>query len=80
MKYPTLNVLGLMSGTSLDGLDLCLCQISGLKTEQIKQRGFSTLPMPANLKAKIRQNLEPVSSSVDSLCELNMQLADWFTQ
>lgn len=75
---PKLRILGLMSGTSLDGLDLCLCDVSGPNWPQFQQRAFVTRPMPAKLRQQILRNLNPESSQVNELCQLNAQLAAWF--
>ncbi|MGV3524965.1 MAG: anhydro-N-acetylmuramic acid kinase [Candidatus Sericytochromatia bacterium] len=76
MLFP-LRVLGLMSGTSLDGLDLGLFCLDSLNPLRFAQEAFETKPMPAELEAAIRHNLEPGSSQVDLLCALDMQLAQW---
>lgn len=69
-----------MTGTSLDGLDLALCRFNGLQAQQIELEAFETVPMPAALEAKIRLNIEPASSRIDNICELNAELAQWFAQ
>ncbi|MDP1993739.1 MAG: anhydro-N-acetylmuramic acid kinase, partial [Ignavibacteria bacterium] len=47
-------IVGLMSGTSLDGVDAALIELSGSGTKtKIKQLGFITHPFPRGLKKKI---------------------------
>ncbi len=74
-----------MSGTSLDGLDLALCRISGsgLKTKVVVE--FATIvPYPENFKAAIREVFAKESVSLEKVTLLNAfvanQHADWVLQ
>ncbi|WP_432708834.1 anhydro-N-acetylmuramic acid kinase [Pedobacter sp.] len=52
---PSRIIIGLMSGTSLDGLDVALCQFegSGLATK-IKVLQFKTIPYPSTFKEELK--------------------------
>jgi anhydro-N-acetylmuramic acid kinase len=73
---PSRNIIGLMSGTSLDGLDVAFCNItgSGLQT-QVQLRFFKTVPYTAGLKAEVRQIFSKQTISLQQLCLLNGWLA-----
>ena len=49
------TIIGLMSGTSLDGLDIALCEIagSGMETEVVLKK-FTTVPFEEDFKTAIR--------------------------
>jgi len=50
-KKNTKYVIGLMSGTSLDGIDAVLLQIKGNSTKtKVSQLAFGTYPFPAKMK------------------------------
>ncbi|MCQ9209508.1 anhydro-N-acetylmuramic acid kinase AnmK [Granulicatella seriolae] len=72
---------GIMSGTSLDGIDVAILDIvgSGLETE-IKLLRFLSQLMPIDMKAKIMKQCDPRSSRVDEICSLSVELAELFAQ
>ena len=59
--------IGLMSGTSLDGVDAILVEI---KNEKFKQLKFVTLPYEESFKKRILKNL---SDATAKLSEINKQ-------
>jgi anhydro-N-acetylmuramic acid kinase len=72
-------LIGLLSGTSADGIDAVLIRINGIGTEtRIKQLAFTTVPYPPGLKEHILRNSLPGASSVDEICRLNALLAHLF--
>ncbi len=65
-------IIGLMSGTSLDGLDVALCQISGSGQQtKLKVLEFQTLPYPEVVKDQILRIFAKERIEFQVLCELN---------
>lgn len=71
-KKPERTIIGLMSGTSLDGLDVALCNFkySGVDTE-IKLEKFKTVPYSSQIKDKIQSVFCKERVDFQELCILN---------
>lgn len=69
-------VVGLMSGTSLDGIDAVVARLSGSgRALQVEQKAFASVPYPDDLRALLLANSAPETSSVFDLSQLNVRLA-----
>ncbi len=71
--------IGLMSGTSVDGIDAALVQItgSGIKTK-LRQIDFITLPFPAEFKDFVLRNSTSGTSDVADIARLNFLMAQLY--
>lgn len=73
--------VGLMSGTSLDGIDAALCEIEGHgKETKLCLVAFETYPLSDILVSKIKQACFKGTSSVDLICSLNFELGKAFSE
>jgi len=69
-------IVGLMSGTSLDGVDAVLVELTGTGFSTFfKQLGFITYPFPEGLKEKLLENSNLNSGNVTDICRLNFLVA-----
>lgn len=70
-------IIGLMSGTSLDGLDVALCRIGGcgFKT-RVALEAFETIPYDAAFKASIRAVFAKKNIDFQELTLLNAEIAE----
>ena len=73
------NVIGLMSGTSCDGIDACLVKITGngLSTE-VDIIGFETYPYKNEIRELIFEASCKETGTVDKICRLNFILGKLF--
>ena len=69
--------IGLMSGTSLDGVDAILVEITNEKFKQIK---FVTLPYNESFKEKIFRNLSDSTAKLSEISSLNFELGYKFVE
>ncbi|MBC5625910.1 anhydro-N-acetylmuramic acid kinase [Clostridium sp. NSJ-49] len=71
--------VGLMSGTSLDGIDVALVEIDGQgKNTKVNLIEFMTLSLPLDVKEEIKAACSEEKSSVDLICSLNFKLGYLF--
>ena len=71
--------IGLMSGTSLDGVDTVLVEINGVdETTTVMQIDFFTLPFKKGLKDKLLTLLTNHQTSTKAISSLNFELGYFF--
>ncbi|MBN9299264.1 MAG: anhydro-N-acetylmuramic acid kinase [Filimonas sp.] len=69
---PARIIIGLMSGTSLDGLDIALCRLSGSGVNtHIELLQFETASYPASFKEEIKTVFSKEQVSLEKVCLLN---------
>lgn len=75
-----MKVIGLMSGTSGDGIDAALCEINGAPP-QLSARilAATTTPYSVDLRQRILDACAPETGTVDALCRLNVELGEQFS-
>src|SRR3989441_11088995 len=72
-------VIGLMSGTSADGVDAALVDIRGSSHDlKIKLKAFRTFPYPTVFRERLVQAM--AGGTVEDVCHLNGALGKWFSR
>lgn len=80
LVFPML-VIGLISGTSVDGIDAALVDISGFTNDlQVNLLAGTTFPYPAALREKILSVCGGAALSMLELADLDDAIADQFAQ
>lgn len=73
--------IGLMSGTSLDGVDCALVDIDGVDAQtRVELRSFITYPMPEGTKSRILEAVSPDGGNSRLLCSLHAELGHLFSR
>lgn len=71
-QKPVRLIVGLMSGTSVDGLDIALCRFSGTGMEsEIELLQFETIPYTSDYKMEIASVFSKREVNLEKLCLLN---------
>ena len=71
-QKPHRHIIGLMSGTSMDGLDVALCELSGSGEEtQVKLLNFDTVDYSEDIKTEIRKVFAKQTIDFQHLALLN---------
>ena len=74
---PSRRIVGLMSGTSLDGLDVALCRLSGHgPATRLALEHFATVPYDEDTKARIREVFAQEQVNLETLTLLNPWLGN----
>ena len=78
---PSRLVIGLMSGTSADGIDAALVDISGSgEGTRARLEKFVFAPYPDDLRREVLAAGEGQSITTARLCRLNVVLGEWFAR
>ncbi|MDE2484641.1 MAG: anhydro-N-acetylmuramic acid kinase, partial [candidate division NC10 bacterium] len=70
-----MHVIGLMSGTSADGIDAALLEIgSGQALPKLRLLHFAVFPFPRGLREQILRVADAGSGATAEICHLNVLL------
>ena len=81
LKKKKKYVVGLMSGTSVDGIDAAVVEITGHGLETtVNLIAFETFPFPPDVPQRILALCQPDTSRVDDICEMNFYIGYLFAE
>jgi len=72
---PKLRVAGLMSGTSADGVDVAIVEIT---SRTVNLLAFETIGYPAGLRRRIFELFEPTKARIENISHLNFVIGEVF--
>ncbi len=73
--------VGLISGTSMDGVDAALVRIRGCgEATEVEVLEFATVSYPEDVQSALRELSVPTCESLDALCRLNFLLGELFAE
>ncbi|MDF2717533.1 MAG: anhydro-N-acetylmuramic acid kinase [Paenibacillus sp.] len=79
VSKPSRLIIGLMSGTSLDGVDAAIVRVEGKGLEtRAELVGFTTVPYDDKLREKLKELCSVNHSDVAKVCGMNFYIADVF--
>ncbi|WP_408006639.1 anhydro-N-acetylmuramic acid kinase [Pseudalkalibacillus sp. A8] len=71
--------VGLMSGTSLDGIDAALVEIKGVGSQtDVRLVEFESIPYTVEEREQLIELCNPSKSTVEKICKMNIVLGDRF--
>src|SRR5690349_15535762 len=73
-------IIGLMSGTSGDGIDAALVRIEGEPDLTVEMVDALALPFDDPTREAIFELFRPSTGSVDKICRMNFVLGELFAQ
>lgn len=77
---PAQLFIGLMSGTSVDGIDAALVEVSGkLPRVKVRVRAHVAVDWPVALRKRLLAVMAPAATTTQEICQLNMLVAKGFT-
>jgi anhydro-N-acetylmuramic acid kinase len=76
-EYKT--AVGIMTGTSLDGVDTLVTRVRGAGARTSHENiVFKVYPIPARLKARVREIMHKRSAALEEICRINYEIADLY--
>lgn len=80
-EKPSRRVIGLISGTSVDGIDAALVSVAGGGAEaRVRLDAFRTYPFPSTVRRAIFEAFDPTTGTVEHLTHLNFVLGAVFAE
>jgi len=80
-EQETKKIIGLMSGTSADGITAVLANISGTgESAQIKLIGYKTYPYVDDVRERVFNLFKPGHGNVQDVCEMNSVIGEAFAE
>ncbi|MBC5994489.1 anhydro-N-acetylmuramic acid kinase [Pontibacter cellulosilyticus] len=75
------TIIGLMSGTSLDGLDIALCEFTGHGTQtQLTLREFTTMPYDTTFKQEVKAIFSKRQVDLEKVCLMNAYIGSFHAE
>ncbi len=76
---PSRRIIGLMSGTSADGVTAALTEITGTRaTATVRLLAHGTYPYPGEVSRRLFNLFTPGASTVKDVCEMNFVVGECF--